>query len=374
MNRSRRVLCATASFFFAFAIWIHSEGANSPFPTIQGFGANTRGGDGRAIVHVTNLNNAGPGSLRDAVSKGNRTVVFDVGGEIAVGSKYIEVLGAFVTIDGSTAPPPGITVKNGGIRISGNKGAHDVIVRGIRIRNAPADGVQIFSAAYNVVIDHVAIHGSGDGNLDVTDGSRDVTISWSIFAQPLSRKSMLIKNNPSRITLHHNIFMKGQTRNPQVSIDQAVTAESDITLDMWNNLIYDWGSGYGTLIRNRARANIVNNFYSSNGGDKEDALIICSGADVNPKHARECSGGDTRSRARVYLRGNFSADNLSRDINALGNEGNPFPASHGPTQDACAAAQDALANAGVRPLDSIDRRALSVIRLASCSAAARRIK
>jgi hypothetical protein len=74
------------------------------------------------------------------------------------------------------------------------------------------------------------------------------------------------------------------------------------------------------------------------------------------------------------LRGNFSADNLSRDINALGNEGNPFPASYSPTQDACAAAQDALANAGVRPLDSIDRRALSVIRLASCSAAARRIK
>ncbi len=373
MNRSKN-LCATASLFFALALSIESKGASSSFPVIQGFGAKTRGGNGRAMVRVTNLNDAGPGSLRDAVSRGNRTVVFDVGGEITVGSKYIEVLGAFVTIDGSTAPPPGITIKNGGIRISGNKGAHDVIVRSIRIRNAPADGVQIFSAAYNVVIDHVAIHGSGDGNLDVTDGSRDVTISWSIFAAPLSRKSMLIKNNPSRITLHHNIFVKGQTRNPQVSIDQAVTADTDITLDMWNNLIFDWGAGYGTLIRNRARANIVNNFYSSNGGDKEDALIICSGADANPKHARECSGGDTRNPARVYLRGNFSADDLSRDINAVGNEVNPFPASHSPTQDACAAAQEAFVNAGVRPLDSSDRHALSGVRLASCSAAARRLQ
>ena len=373
MNRSRTVLCATASFFFVLG-WIHCEGASSPFPTIQGFGAKTRGGNGRAIVHVTNLNDAGPGSLREAVSRGNRTVVFDLGGEITVGNKYIEVLGAFVTIDGSTAPAPGITIKNGGIRISGNKGAHDVIVRSIRIRNAPADGVQVFSEAYNVVVDHVAIHGSGDGNLDITHGSRDVTVSWSIFAEPLSKKSMLIKNNPARITLHHNIFVKGQTRNPQVSIDQAVTAGNDITLDMWNNLIFDWGAGYGTLIRNRARASIVNNFYSSNGGDKEDALIICSGADVNPKHARECSGGDTRNHARVYLRGNFSADNLSRDINAAGNEVNPFPASYSPTQDACAAAQDAFANAGVRPLDAIDRNALSGVRLASCSAAVRRIQ
>ena len=51
----------------------------------------------------------------------------------------------------------------------------------------------------------------------------------------------------------------------------------DTTLDMWNNLIFDWGVGYGTLIRNGARANIVNNFYSSNGGDKDDGLIACTG-------------------------------------------------------------------------------------------------
>ena len=185
-------------------------------------------------------------------------------------------------------PPPGITIKNGGLRIWGKRGAHDVIVRGIRIRNAAADGIQIAWEAYNILIDHVSIHGSGDGNLDISQGSRDVTASWSVFAEPVSRKTMLIKNNPARITLHHNVFVKGQTRNPQVSIDNAGNPATDTTLDMWNNVVFDWGVGYGTLIRNGARANIINNFYSSNGGDKDDGLIVCSGGNRNPKHAREC--------------------------------------------------------------------------------------
>jgi hypothetical protein len=374
VNRDKKAFIVTTIFFFAVVFWVHSKGATLSVPLTEGFGAKTKGGAGQAIVHVTNLNDSGPGSLREAVSKGNRTVVFDVGGEILVANKYIEVLGAFLTIDGSTAPSPGITLKNGGLRVWGKTGAHDVIVREIRIRNAASDGIQIAWEAYNVLIDHVSIHGSGDGNLDISQGSRDVTVSWSVFAEPASRKTMLIKNNPSRITLHHNIFVKGQTRNPQVSIDNAGKPATDTTLDMWNNLIFDWGVGYGTLIRNGARANIINNFYSSNGGDKADSLIACTGAPLRSKHARECSGGDAKHSARVYARGNFSADEQKRDINAVGNETSPFPTGFAPTQDACAAAHDSLANAGVRPPDAIDRRLLSLISLTPCLAADRRTK
>ncbi len=79
-------------------------------------------------------------------------------------------------------------------------------MRGIRVRDAPLDGIQIANSAYNVVIDHVSISGSGDGNLDITESSHDVTVSWSILAAPASDKNMLIKYNASRISLHHNLF------------------------------------------------------------------------------------------------------------------------------------------------------------------------
>ena len=185
----KSLLFALLSLFTSVAL-VQDLAVTYAGTTYQGFGTTTPGGSGGTVVRVTNLNDSGPGSFRDAVSKGNRTVVFDVGGEILVANKYIEVLGAFLTIDGSTATSPGITLKNGGLRLWGKKGAHDVIVREIRIRNAATDGIQIAWEAYNVLIDHVSIHGSGDGNLDISQGSRDVTVSWSVFAEPVSRKTM----------------------------------------------------------------------------------------------------------------------------------------------------------------------------------------
>jgi pectate lyase len=306
----------------------------------EGFGATTPGGSGKPIVHVTNLNDSGLGSLREAIKQGNRTIVFDVGGEILLGD-YLYVLGAFITIDGSTAPSPGITLRNRGLIIRGNKGAHDVIVRGLRVRGSPIDGIQVAYGAYNVVIDHVSVQGSGDENIEITGGSHDITVSWSILAG--TGKNMLIKyNHPSRITLHHNVFTEGLTRNPQVRIDDAGTPATDTTVDMRNNLIWDWGIGYGTLVWYGPRANIVNNYYSSSG----DAITVSS--------------------ARAYVQGNVSADKI--DVNRQGNETSPFPAPLVDTQDACTAPNLVLANAGVRPLDSIDQQYLSRITIASCSA------
>lgn len=284
----------------------------------QGFGTTTTGGGGGTVVHVANLNDSGPGSFREAVKQGNRTVVFDVGGEIVL-TDYIYVLGANITIDGFTAPSPGITLRNRGLIIRGNKGAHDVIVKGLRVRGSPIDGIQIAYGAYNVVIDHVSVEGSGDENMEITGGSHDVTVSWSILGGP--GKNMLIKyDQPSRITLHHNVFTRGLTRNPQVRIDDVGTPATGTTIDMRNNLIWNWGIGYGTLVWYGPRANIVNNYYSSSG----DAITV--------------------SDARAYVQGNESADKI--DINREGNEPNPFPAPVIVTQTACTAAHSILADAG----------------------------
>ena len=307
--------------------------------TLEGFGAGTPGGAGQAVVRVTNLNSSGPGSLREAVSRGNRTVVFDVGGEILL-TDYVYVLGAFVTIDGSTAPPPGITLRNRGLIIRGNRGAHDVVVRHIRVRDSAIDGIQVAYGAYNVALDHVSATGSLDGNIDITENSHDVTVSWSIVGGNV--KNMLVKYNPFRISLHHNVFTESESRNPQLRIDDKGGVATQITGDLRNNVVANWRS-YGTLLHEGVWANVVNNYYT--GAHKALALVS----------------------ARGYVSGNLSADGV--ELNRVGTQESPFPSAPVTTQDACTAARLVLAGVGARPLDGIDQQYLARIPAPSCRGA-----
>jgi pectate lyase len=276
-------------------------------------------------------------------------VTFKVSGGIFLQSR-LYVKGANITIDGLTAPSPGITLNNYGLFIHGVLGACDVIVRGIRVRNLMKgrDGIQIAYGAYNILIDRVSVSGGGDGNLDITKDSHDVNVAWSILAKPAgTEKNMLIKYNPSRITLHHNIFLNARQRNPQVRIDDLGRRANGTTVDMRNNLVWGWTGGYGTLIWHGPWANVVDNFYSAASGD--------------PKRAIEVSNG-----ARAYVSGNFSADGLTDYINARGTETEAFPAPGVDTKDPCTAALQLLANAGVTPRDEVDKKNLSAISLARC--------
>jgi subtilase family serine protease/pectate lyase len=327
----------------------------TPALAYEGFGASTPGGAAGSVVHVTNLNNAGAGSFRSAVAQGNRTVVFDIGGIIQLTSP-VYVDGPFLTIDGFTAPGPGITLRGHALVIRGSHGAHDVIVRGLRVRDAVQDGIQVSSGAHNVVIDHVSVHGSGDGNIDITEDAHDVTVSWSILAAPASDKNMLIKYNASRITLHHNLVAHAEQRNPVVSTDDDGTPAIDTTVDIRNNVIWDWGPGVGIMIYKGARANVIANYTASPASgiaDREQGIVVC---DFN------CSG-DLDATSLAAASGNLSGHALPIDMNAQGNILDPFPAPAVTTQEAYAAAQAVLAQAGARPLDALDAQILAGIAL-----------
>jgi hypothetical protein len=290
---------------------------------------------------VTTLADSGKGSLREALRHGNRTIAFDVAGEIAL-STHLYVGGPFTTIDGLSAPAPGITLRGHGLIIRGNRGVHDVIVRGLRVRDSAIDGIQVAYGAYNVLIERVSVAGSADGNLDISE-SRDVTVAWSIIGD--NKKSMLIKYRPARITLHHNALVGSLERNPQVRIDDTATAMAgEITADLRNNVVANWHTGYGTIVWYGPWVNVVNNVYAS---------------------AKHSSALEVRS-ARVFAAGNVAGG--ERDVNRLGTEPAPFAAAAVDTQDACAAARLVLAHAGVRPLDARDQQLLGAVALPPCPA------
>jgi pectate lyase len=246
--------------------------ATSLYAAFEGFGSSTPGGNNGSQVTVTSLADSGPGTLREAIANANnRRIVFAVGGTINLKSS-LEIRGrSFVTIDGSTAPSPGITLHGSGFYI---RNSHDIVLTHLRIRNSVSDGITLWDGSYNVVIDHCSVTNSADGNIDITEDTRDVTVSWSIIGDTrpdwfsLKTKGMLIANfnKPpvSNISLHHNLFINEFQRSPQVS-----TAG---LFDIRNNVIWDWGS-YGIRLRQGAWGNIINNIFDTNN-NPEDAVVL----------------------------------------------------------------------------------------------------
>ncbi len=193
------------------------------FPGAEGFGVTTAAGRGGRIIHVTNLNDGGSGSLRDALeASGARIVVFDVSGMISL-QDLIKITDPFITIAGQTAPEPGITLQHWGIEIK----THDVLLQHLRVRvgdesgNEP-DGVYVSTDAYNVVIDHVSISWAIDENLSTgTIPNQDVTISNSIIAEALDdsthsegphSKGFLLGEDSQRIACVRNVFAHNYDR------------------------------------------------------------------------------------------------------------------------------------------------------------------
>jgi hypothetical protein len=242
----------------------------------SGFGAIATGGHGRPVFKVSSLADRGSGTLRDALAlasgAGGATVTFGVGGDIVLGSGLS--VPANTTIDGTSAPAPGVTLWGDGVGGGGgvlNIYKSNVIVRGLRIRNAGNDGVQIAPKAgvsiSGIVIDHCSVTNSGDGGIDVTGRNglttTDVTLSWNYIAGSGSGCAKgtcgggsLIKYGVDRVSVHANLWDKNLRRNPSVNGGQIV----DGTLaDIRGNVVRGYQQS-GVQVVNGARANVVGNF------------------------------------------------------------------------------------------------------------------
>lgn len=208
------------------------------FPEAEGFGRFATGGRGGEVYHVTNLNDSGPGSFRDAVSKSNRIVVFDVGGVINVGSRI--VIHKNITVAGQTAPGGGITLYGNGVALNSSSG--NSIIRYIRIRmgqngDSRKDALGI-SDGQNYIFDHVSVSWGWDGTLDVNGSAiDDITFQDCIISQGIdivghSTGGLMQSGKWSMI---RSLYIDNETRNPK----------GKGTHEMINNVIYNWGSdGY----------------------------------------------------------------------------------------------------------------------------------
>jgi hypothetical protein len=368
----------------------------TPSTAYEGFGRVTRGGEGQPIYRVTNLNDSGPGSLRDALSRGNRYVVFDVGGTINLtsheflGNWYyagLWVKGPYVTIDGTTAPAPGITISSSTLPNVGNSGveglaidtyltgAHDVVVKGIRFRNITSPSATCLGiAAYNVVIDRVSTYMCGKNSIDIYGDSvnpvHDVTVQWSIIGpnNPSHNIAIDINRNEWNISLHHNLIIDLTGRMPKISRDQRPTSAT--TADMRNNVIWDWNGSRGTTILEGANVNVINNlFYTPPGaGGIEWGLQVCTG-----EAEGTCPAG-SQYAASAFTDGNVSLNtgtspeggSWSDFYDGRGNRSTPFPAAFVTTTDACTAGRAVVAAAGARPLDTVDQNLVRQVDLSSC--------
>ncbi len=228
------------------------------FPGAQGWGRFATGGRTGTVYHVTNLNDSGSGSLRDAVSQPNRIVVFDVAGIIRINSRITFAKNLYVA--GQTAPGEGVTVYGDGVSFSG---ADNIIVRYMRFRMG-AVGTKDKDAAgiangQNMIFDHCSFSWGQDENFSINWDSKgsepkNITLMNSIVGQGLMTHSAGGLMQADNITLYRILLVDNSTRNFKVKgINQYV-----------NNLVYNWKNAaynMGGDSQGSSYVNIENNLF-----------------------------------------------------------------------------------------------------------------
>ena len=239
------------------------------FPQAQGFGKMVTGGRNGVVYHVTTLADAGAGSFRDAVSHGNRIVVFDVGGYVHLATAVS--ISSNLTIAGQTAPGGGIGFRGGELSLAS---ASNVILRHVRVRpgsdtaSTEDDALSLYRAR-DVIIDHCSFELAPWNDIDgVSDDWQNhpvtnITIQDSLIADPTGQQfGAHTESVSSQWSWYRNIFANSHNRNPLAKVDNVFV----------NNVLYNVSAGYTTHTSTAFRHDIVNNYFifgpASNADDQ----------------------------------------------------------------------------------------------------------
>ncbi|KAI9655277.1 MAG: hypothetical protein M1821_005424 [Bathelium mastoideum] len=319
--------------------------AQNAFSGAVGFGAIATGGNAGSTVHVTNLNDSGTGSFRDAVSGSNRNIVFDVAGYVVL--KSAVSLSSSITINGQTAPGDGVGLMGAEISASGKS---NIIIRNLRMRQGTMDpdtGKSAFNMgdATNVILDHCSF---AYGQFDSVDavGAVNITVSNSIIAFPIGQQfGAHVETGPS--TFYGNLWVSAHNRQPLSKDDTQYV----------NNVVYNYQAAYTSANTGGYFSHdIINNYFIAGPSTSS------AGDDYYQMDAQQS----------VYATGNFLDSNKDGALNgaAANSVGSAVVLSKPwastslglATNSAAAAVTSVLANAGATPRDEVDTFAVNTVK------------
>ena len=284
------------------------------FPGAEGGGMYTSGGraSGTKVIHVTNLNDSGSGSLRAAVeTSGPRIVVFDVAGRISL-SKPLKIEDGDITIAGQTAPGDGICISDNTVEIN----ADNVVIRFLRFRlgdkgSGLGDGSDAFWGRYNdnVIIDHCSMSWSIDECASFY-ANRNFTMQWCVLSEALN-ESLHGKGSHGyggiwggkNASFHHNLLAHNNSRNARIDHPQVYGSYVNThrgNVDYRNNVIYNWGSN-STYGGEAGHFNIVGNYYKPGPGSSSDRRYFVDAYWYYEKDGKVYA----EAYPELYLEGNY---------------------------------------------------------------------
>lgn len=357
------------------------------FDGAEGYGRNAVGGRGGKVVYVTNLNDSGAGSFREAVTNdiGPRTIVFKVAGVINLKSRLV-LSSNYVTVAGQTAPGKGITITGAPFGITGN----DCVVRFMRVRrgyaataeeqNRGLDGMGITGANHSI-IDHSSISWTTDEAFS-SRGAKNITLQRTLISEALNIAGH--PNYPAGTahgyaatiggdvgSFHHNLLAHNDGRNWSMGGGLDAAGNYAGKLDIFNNVVYNWVDR--VTDGGAHNVNFVGNYY------KEGAATTLHGYTLRAQ--LEGTGGGTQeyyyhNNVLQAANGSFTCDgtndNCGREYQKYDKQvlnwtvfvNKPYFDSYATIQSAKAAYKDVLSDVGLNRtvIDDHDARMINEVK------------